>query len=254
MLVFFVLWLNYFYKDKILIILLNCWDGFFFFLEDNCWDNFLFGVIVWNISEEDFLVNSLVIFFLKLCVSYGFMGNNIIVFYFMVNSLDQQMYYDYYGIIVNGWLLSVLVNIVLGWEKICEVNFGIDFGFVKECIIGSIDVYDCFFDDLFLEQCLLVEFGFEFINVNVGLVSNKGVEIVLIICNIKKKNFFWEMIFIFICNCNEIVFIYGQDEVDDVGNSWFIGEFINLYYNYVFDGIWQVNQCDEVVFYGQLEG
>ena len=250
----FALRLNYSYKDKILITLSNRWDGSSLLSEDNRWDNFPSGAIAWNISEEDFLAKSPAISFLKLRASYGFTGNNIIAPYSTVNSLDQQTYYDYYGTTANGWLPSALANTALGWEKTREANFGIDFGFAKERIIGSIDVYDRLSDDLLLEQRLPVESGFEFINANVGSVSNKGVEVALTTRNIKKKNLFWETTFTFTRNRNEIVSIYGQDEVDDVGNSWFIGESINSHYNYVFDGIWQANQRDEAASYGQLEG
>jgi hypothetical protein len=39
-------------------------------------------------------------------------------------------------------------------------------------------------------------------------------------------------------NKNKIVDLYG-DKKDDLGNGWFIGKPINVYYDYVFDGIWQ---------------
>ncbi|GAJ13392.1 unnamed protein product, partial [marine sediment metagenome] len=47
--------------------------------------------------------------------------------------------------------------------------------------------------------------------------------------------------------------IYGGKD-DDIGNSWFIGEPVEVIYNYKFDGIWQADEADEAAFYGQTEG
>lgn len=41
---------------------------------------------------------------------------------------------------------------------------------------------------------------------------------------------------------------------DDIGNKWFIGEAINVNYDYEFDGIWQTSEADKAAIYGQTPG
>lgn len=250
----YALRLNYSYKDKYLLTLSNRWDGSSLLSEQNRWDNFPSAAIAWNVNQESFLNTVESISYLKLRASYGFTGNNIIAPYSTTNVLDLQTYYDFFGSTANGWIASALANNSLGWEKTREANFGVDFGLFNERVSGSIDVYDRLSDDLLLEQNLPAEVGFESINANVGSVSNKGVEIAITTRNIQRSNLSWQTTFTFTRNRNEIVSIYGQSEVDDVGNGWFIGESINSQYNYEFDGIWQADQRDEAESYGQTEG
>ncbi|MGH1437619.1 MAG: SusC/RagA family TonB-linked outer membrane protein [Lewinella sp.] len=246
--------LNYSYKNKYLLTLSNRWDGSSLLSEANRWDNFPSAAVAWNAVNESFLANSPAVSNLRFRLSYGFTGNNIISPYSTLNGLDQQTYYDFYGSTANGWLASSIANAQLGWEKTRETNFGIDFGFFKDRITGTLDIYDRLSDELLLEQRLPVESGYEFINANIGSVSNKGVELALTTRIVQKSDVSLSATVTFTKNNNEIVSIYGQDQVDDVGNGWFIGESINSQYNYRFDGIWQADQRDEAASYGQLEG
>lgn len=72
---FYVVCINYSYKGCYLLILSSCWDGLFILVDGNKWDMFFVGVIVWCISDEFFMQNVKVVFNLKLCVSYGVIGN-----------------------------------------------------------------------------------------------------------------------------------------------------------------------------------
>lgn len=250
----FALRLNYAFKEKYLVTLSNRWDGSSLLSETNRWDNFPSAAVAWNISQEDFLNTMPAISYLKLRASYGFTGNNIIAPYSTTNVLDLQTYYDFFGTASNGWIASALANNALGWEKTKETNFGIDFGLFKERIVGSIDIYDRLSDDLLLQQDLPVESGFESISANVGSVSNKGIELALTTRNIVKQKLSWSTTFTFTKNTNSIESIYGQSEVDDIGNGWFIGQPISTQYNYEFGGIWQANERDMADAYNQSEG
>lgn len=86
-----VLMVNYFYKGCYLLKVFMCVDGFFKFSFDNCWGFFLFGVLGWRVLEEEFFKN---VFWLeknvnnlKLCFSYGQVGNDQIVLYVYVQIL-----------------------------------------------------------------------------------------------------------------------------------------------------------------------
>ncbi|MFV0541555.1 MAG: SusC/RagA family TonB-linked outer membrane protein [Aestuariibaculum sp.] len=246
--------LNYSYKDKYLITLSNRWDGSSLFTEDNRWDSFPSGAIAWKISGEDFMSDSKSISNLKLRVGYGFTGNNVITPYSTLNTLDLQTFYDFNGSVATGFLPSSIANTLLSWEKTKEWNFGLDFGFINNRISGSIDVYNRLSEDLLSQQQLPRETGYEFINANVSSVRNKGVEIGLNTRVIQKEDVSWEVNLTYTNNTNTIESLYGQNEVDDVGNGWFIGESIDAHYNYIFDGIWQASQASEASSYGQSEG
>ena len=54
-------------------------------------------------------------------------------------------------------------------------------------------------------------------------------------------------------NKNKIVSLYGVkdeegNEVDDISNKWFIGEPIRVNYDYVWDGVWQLNEADTALY------
>ncbi len=134
------------------------------------------------------------------------------------------------------------------------MNLGLDFGFINNRISGSVDVYDRKSKDLLFQQALPLEIGVPTITSNVGSVSNKGIEVALTTKNVQTKNVTWETSFTFTKNVNELVSIYGQDKVDDVGNNLFIGENIHSYYNYVFDGVWQESEAAKALTYGQKPG
>lgn len=253
-LVSYALRLNYSFRDKYIVTLSNRWDGSSLLSEDNTWDTFPSAAVAWRISEEDFLQEQNTVSNLKLRVSYGFTGNNIISPYSTLNGLDRQTYYGFGDSTNNGWIPSSLANNQLGWEKTREANFGVDFGFFNNRITGSLDVYDRLSDDLLLDQRLPLETGWQDIAANVGSVSNKGVEATLTTRNIQTEDFTWTTMFTFTKNTNRVESIYGQSEVDDIGNNLFIGESIDAHFNYQFDGIWQDDEAAEAATFGMEPG
>ena len=57
------------------------------------------------------------------------------------------------------------------------------------------------------------------------------------------RNFTWSTDLTFSANKEEIVELYNG-KTDDVGNLWFIGQPIDVYYNYKKIGIWQNTEND----------
>lgn len=245
---------NYSFKEKYLLTVTSRWDGSSLFPEGNKWDIFPSAAVAWRMTEEDFLQEADWLSNLKLRFSYGFTGNNNVNPYSSINTLDVQKYYNFGSTSANGWYAGSLSNANLGWEKTEELNFGIDFGFLRNRINGSLDIYDRTSDQLIMEQQLPVESGWESTFANVGSVSNKGFEFGLGAVAINNDAVKWDINLTYTKNTNSIESIYGQSETDDVGNNLFIGESINANYNYVFDGIWQADERDEAAIYNQLEG
>jgi len=250
----FAMRLNYSYKGKYLVTLSNRYDGSSLLSDGNKWESFFSGALAWRITEEDFMKNQNIVSNLKLRLSYGYTGNNIIDPYSTLNKLDQQTYYEYNGTVAVGWLPASLSNNLLTWEKTSEFNIGLDFGFLNNRIFGSVDTYSKLSDGLLMAQQLPKETGWGTINANIGSVSNKGVELSLTSLNIYTEKLKWETTFIFSKNINKIVSLYGQTESDDVGNKWFIGEGVDVEYGYEFNGIWQASEKDLAASFGQKEG
>jgi len=246
--------LNYTYKGRYLLTASVRYDGSSVLSDSNKWTAFPSVAVGWNINQESFLKNVSFISNLKLRGSVGYTGNDNVAPYSSLSVLKVPTYYDFNGTAANGYTSSSLGNTDLTWEKTREVNLGLDFGFAKNRISGSVDVYDRLSKDLLFQQALPLEIGVPTITSNVGSISNKGIEVALVTKNIQTKNVSWETSFTFTKNINKLESIYGQDKVDDVGNNLFIGENIHSYYNYVFDGVWQESEAAKALSYGQKPG
>ncbi|WP_158729877.1 MULTISPECIES: SusC/RagA family TonB-linked outer membrane protein [unclassified Flavobacterium] len=246
--------LNYSYNDRYLLTVSNRWDGSSKFAKGNQWSSFPSAAIAWKINEESFLRNVNQISQLKARVSYGFTGNNNIDAYSSQNLTNLQTFYDFNGVLAYGLFANSLYNPNITWEKNRELNLGLDFGLFQNRISGTVDVYDRLSKDLLFRRQLPRESGWAYTNDNVGSVSNKGIEVLLTTKNIKTSNVQWETTFIFNKNTNKIKSIYGQDQVSDVVNNLFIGQSIDVLYNFQFDGIWQPNQAAQAAVYGQAPG
>jgi len=246
--------LNYTYKDKYLLTASNRWDGSSVLSADNKWQNFPSVALGWKISKESFLANSSVVSDLKLRASLGYTGNDNVAPYTSQALLNQQTFYANGANVVSGWQSENLANQNLTWEKTREVNLGVDFGFLRNRITGSVDVYDRLSDDLIYKQQLPLESGWKNTFANVGSVSNKGIEVLLTTKNIKSKNVNWETTFTFTKNVNKLESIYNQDKVSDIGNKLILGSEINPNYNYVYDGVWQESEAAKAATYGMAPG
>ncbi|WP_343694560.1 TonB-dependent receptor [Flavobacterium sp.] len=246
--------LNYTFKDKYLLTASTRWDGSSVLSAGNKWQSFPSVALGWKINKESFLANSNVISDLKLRASLGYTGNDNVAPYTSQALLNQQTFYANGANVVSGWQSENLANQNLTWEKTRELNFGLDYGFFKNRISGSVDVYDRLSDKLIYKQQLPAESGWKNTFANVGSVSNKGVEVLLTTKNIKSENINWETTFTFTKNVNKLESIYNQDKVSDIGNKLILGSELNPNYNYVYDGVWQESEAALAASYGQAPG
>ncbi len=245
---------NYSFRDKYLLTASTRWDGSSVLSEGNKWQSFPSVALGWKISKESFLASSSVISDLKLRASLGYTGNDNVAPYTSQALLNQQTFYANGANVVSGWQTENLANQALTWEKTRELNFGLDFGFLRNRISGSVDVYDRLSDKLIYKQELPLETGYKNTFANVGSVSNKGVEVLLTTKNIKSEKVNWETTFTFTKNVNKLESIYNQDQVSDIGNKLILGSPLNPNYNYVYDGVWQESQTAEAATYNMLPG
>lgn len=234
--------LNYDYQGKYYLTASLRYDGSSKLA--NKWSTFQSFAAAWRLSEEsflqaDFLSN------LKLRYSYGQSGNNAGVNAFATFNgpiSSNMLYYNYGATAVKGFAPGNPVNPVLTWEKTKESNLGLDFGFFRERINGTVELYDRLSDGLLMKRKLAVESGVTEMNDNIGSVRNRGIELSLNTVNIQTRNFRWSTGLNFSKNRNEIVSLYGRTE-DVVGEKRFIGENINVIYDYKFDGVFSTAEA-----------
>lgn len=179
---------NYTLKEKYLFTFVARADGSSRFSSGNRWGFFPSGSVAWRISDENFLKESKWLSNLKVRFSFGSAGNNRIpldlgkVLYSPAAlSTDFPEHTDSRGIQTALLARNAEVpNSNLKWETTITRNFGIDYGFWKGRISGSIDFYWNTTKDLLMKVKIPSHAGYGYNSYqyqNFGKTSNKGVEI-----------------------------------------------------------------------------
>ncbi|MCR5158711.1 MAG: TonB-dependent receptor [Prevotella sp.] len=203
---------NYGWKSRYLLTATVRWDGSSKLSKDERWGCFPSVAAAWRITEESFMQKYDWISNLKLRLSYGVTGNNT-----GIGNYDTQqvtsgpIYYPIDGSWAKGFYPSGIVNKVLKWETSKEVNLGLDFGFLRGRISGSIDVYQKTSKDLLFDVKLPLVSGGGDLTTNVGSVRNRGVELSLTTVNIENKDWHWQTTINFSHNQNKVREINGLD-------------------------------------------
>lgn len=239
---------NYSYKDKYLLTASARYDGSSRLAPGNKWVMFPSAALAWRINEESFMKNLNVFSNMKLRAGYGITGNSAIDPYKTAGNLGYARY-NFGSTNMMAFYQNEMPNPDLKWEKTKQYNAGLDFGILKGRINGVIDVYLQNTSDLLMDRQLPQPSGFNSVVYNVGKTRNKGIEVTINTQNIQGKNFTWNTDFIFARNKEEIVELYGGKN-DDTGNSWFIGQPLQVYYDYKSLGIWQLGQEAEAAKFG----
>lgn len=172
-------------------------DGASVFAKNNKWGYFPSVALGWTMSEEEFLKKAEWLSNLKLRLSWGQTGNadistNAFASYGAKGSWINSNYKT-----VNGVMKSRLENPDLKWETTSEWNLGIDFGFLKNRISGSIELYQRTISDLLNYKPLNTYQEVKQIMANVGQTRSRGIELTLNTHNIQTKDFNWSTGFTF---------------------------------------------------------
>jgi TonB-linked SusC/RagA family outer membrane protein len=232
--------INYSYSDRYLLTLTMRADGSSRFAPGNKWHTFPSAAVAWNISRESFF-NSRKINNLKLRASYGTVGSTAISPYQTLGALSPLVY-NYGPTNVTGAYFSNAANDSLTWENTSTANIGLDFGIFNNRVSGSIEVYKQFTNSLLLSQTLPITSGIPNSLIrNVGKTENKGLEIHISTVNIQgrsAKDFTWTSDFNFFINRGTITQL-AAGVTKDVANGWFVGQPIDVYYDFKRVGIWQ---------------
>lgn len=245
--------INYAYQDKYLITLTGRSDGASQLAEGNKWAFFPSVAVAWKMSNEPFIEKIKFFSTLKLRLSYGEVGNSTVNPYSTQAGLLNTGY-DFDGIAANGFAPLNLGNKDLRWERSKEINLGIDFGFFRNRISGSVELYNRKTVDLILNQKIPTSSGFSQVVANVGQIGNKGVEILLNTVNVTISDFTWNTSLTFTKNNNQVLALYGDGQTIDKGNKLFVGYPLKSNFDYQFAGIWQTSEKDAAAKYKQVPG
>jgi len=254
--------INYSYKDKYLADFTTRADGSTKFAKGNRWGFFPAASVAWRISEEDFMVNNKTISNLKLRFGYGLAGNNRIgsdlyAQYYEVSrdrpagwGEEERYYYNFFK---NG-STYYLYNPDIKWETTTTRNLGLDFGFFRERINGTIDVYWNTTKDLLVPSDIPGHTGFTKVMTNVGQTSNKGIELALNGYIIQKKDFTLNANFNIGYNKNKIDKLASGENEWILSSGWastqllntddyraYVGRQKGLIYGYVNDGFYTLD-------------
>lgn len=229
---------NYAFKSKYFLSLSARWDGSSKFGPNNKYGFFPAVSAAWRISQEKFLQESSFIDELKLRVSYGLTGSN--------TGIDE---YEHIGLLepvgipgANGFNPINISNSDLGWEKLKEINAGLDIGILEGKVGLTVDFYNRTSEDLLLDLPIASVTGFSEALVNKGIVENKGVELELRATPVRTSNLKWSTSALMTYNKNTLVdFAGASGRISTVDSKrpaeWIAleGEPISSFYGYVVD-------------------
>ena len=158
------------------------------------WGNFWSVGAAWDIKGESFMDGIEQIDLLKLKVSYGSQGNDA-----LGSGSNYHVWADQYEISENnGEFATTLTykgNKDITWETSYNFNAGIDFGFFGERLTGTIEGWRRRTVDMLYYRPVPASLGYSYLPVNIGSVSNAGLDLELRGEMIKTRNVTWSAYF-----------------------------------------------------------
>lgn len=200
----------------------------------------------WNIFEEKFMKNISFVSNLKLRGGWGISGNRNVAPYQTLGLLSAGNTRTYnFGQSTQGQQLGVMVtnlpNFALGWQSTSQWDAGLDFGVFNNRITATIDAYKQKTKDILLSVPLPPSIGASSTLKNLGKTESHGLEISVSSINIKSRTGFnWSTDVNFYYNREKITFLTKPGEMDNKGAGWFVGQPLNVIYDYKKIGIWQL--------------
>ena len=188
---------NYSYKDKYLLTATLRRDGSSKFGANNKYGNFPSAALAWRVMEEDFMKNVNLFSNLKVRLGWGITGNQEIG---DKNSLLAVGTQPDANVFSNGALLPGITfkrtpNPDLKWESTEQVNLGLDFGFIKNRLTGTVDLFSKKTTNVLFPITSLAPSptATQMENVPGLVIKNTGLELGLTGVIIDKKDLNWDV-------------------------------------------------------------
>lgn len=227
--------LNYTVMDRYLLTLTLRNDGSSRFSKENRWGLFPAAALAWKINDESFMKGIKAVSDLKLRLGWGVTGQQDIgndYPYLPVYRGSTPTAQYQFGNTFYNTLRPNPYDANIKWEETTTYNVGLDYGFLKNRISGSIDVYKRETKDLLNFIPIAAGSNFSnFLTTNVGNLENKGIELTLNGLVISKKDLSWNVGFNAAYNENKITKLTKTDDpnytgVDTGGIAGGVGNFI----------------------------
>ena len=213
---------NYIAFDRYMVTATLRADGSSRFGKGNKWGYFPSVALGWKINEEAFLKNVKSLSELKLRLGWGQTGQQEgIGDYSYIPAYQQptstQALYPTAG---DGYQYIPLgYNEDLKWETTTTYNVGLDFGFLKNRITGSLDFYHRKTTDMLMSApvAAMSNFGNR-IMTNIGSMKNTGFEASLTVRPIQTTDWQWEVSGNLTYNKNEVSELAGDGQPIEYGD------------------------------------
>lgn len=240
--------INYNYDNRYYFTATFRADGSSKFAPKNRWGYFPSASVAWNISNENFMSGIRnVISNMKLRASWGQTGNNRVseYAYRMQMNATEESEYPLDNSNTTGNIIVNLGNPDLKWETTTQWDAGIDLGFFNERIALTVDWYKKITSDLLLSADIPPSSGYLTNTMNVGKISNSGLEISLSTVNFNKKNFKWATDFNIAFNRNKVLALSDNQEsivnIISYNNAYItkVGQPMGMMYGYIYEGTYK---------------
>ena len=227
---------NYTYADKYLVTATMRADGTSRF-QNHKWGYFPSVALGWNVMKEDFMPQDGMLSTLKLRLSWGETGQQSVGGYydtfaqFLTNQLGS--YYFFNDKLITP-ISALGYSADLRWETTTTYNAGVDFGMWNDRLTANLDVYKRDTRDIlnYIPVPALSNLT-NYLNTNIGNMTNMGVELGLNGILIEKKDMSWTAGFNVAYNYNVITKLTASEDdatgVETGGVSGGTGNNVQMY-------------------------
>ena len=193
----------------------------------------------WRISNEPFLINKSWLEELKFRLSAGKSGNDDI------GESNASRYYEAVRFRqTSGLVPGTVPNDKLTYEKVTQVNAGLDISLWGNRVTASVDVFNSVVNDMLIYSPMQSYFGYKFRPENAGSMQNRGVDLSLFLRIVEQNNFKWDIQFNYSGVKNKINEIAGGKNVTEINGAEIVnmvGETANSFYGYIFEGVYKTS-------------
>ena len=210
--------LDYNYRSRYYLTVTGRYDGASNFAANNKWAFFPSAAFRWTISKERFMNKTWWLDDLSLRLSAGRTGNDAISAYRSLAALSVSAKgYIFDSVQPAAFYQNRAASPNLTWEKTDQYNVGIDAAFFKRRLSVTAEAYYSRTTDLLLKVQIPSHTGFTSRYENIGITSNKGLELTVESVNINKKNF---------QGLTSFTMSHNSQMVEDIGTADYVEAYV----------------------------
>lgn len=240
---------NYSFNNRYLLTATLRADASSNFGPNNKWGFFPSFSLGWVVSEESFMeAVEGVMDWVKIRAGYGEVGNQ---------NIPSYRYGQTLATINSAWgpafIPGNVANPDVKWEATTSTNLGLELGFLNSRIRLDADFYIKKSVDFLFESPMPDYYGADAFNppyVNLGEMTNRGIDLSLKTINVKNTNgFSWTSDFVLSMYQNELTKLANKDDViyqiiqfNQTITRTGVGQPVGQFYGYVTDGIFKTEE------------